>query len=73
MFNEIRDIRIRKLPLLSGWFDFGTIVFVTYTETGRKKVLARFLGIKFPEEVYLELIKKISVDDAKENVKDVLL
>ncbi|MHA1124256.1 MAG: hypothetical protein ACTSSB_04690 [Candidatus Heimdallarchaeota archaeon] len=73
MYSEVKNIFVRKIPFLSGWLDFGTIIFVTYTDTGRKKVLAKFLGIKFPEEVYLELIKKINLEDSKESVKDLLL
>ncbi len=73
MYSEVKNIFIKKIPFLSERFDFGTVVFVTYTETGRKKVLARFLGIKFPDEVYLELSKYTSIDDKEESIKDLLL
>lgn len=72
-YSEVKNIFVRKIPLLSGWFDFGTVVFITYTETGRKKVLARFLGVKFPDEIYLELTKNIDLDDKEESIKDLLL
>ena len=73
MYSEVKNIFIKKIPFLSERFDFGTVVFVTYTETGRKKVLARFLGIKFPDEVYLELSKYTSIEDKEESIKDLLL
>ena len=73
MYSEVKNIFIKKIPLLSERFDFGTVVFVTYTETGRKKVLARFLGIKFPDEVYLELSKSTSIENKEESIKDLLL
>ena len=73
MFTEIKNIKVRKIPLISGWFDFGTVIFIGYTETGRRKILARFLGIKFPEEVYLELSKYINHEDKEESIKELLL
>jgi hypothetical protein len=73
LYSEVKNIIVRKIPLLSERLDFGTVLFVTYTESGRKKVLARFLGIKFPDEVYLELVKKINIDDKEESIKDLLL
>ncbi|MHA1244300.1 MAG: hypothetical protein ACTSXA_13725 [Candidatus Heimdallarchaeota archaeon] len=73
MYSEVKNIFIKKIPFLSERFDFGTVVFVTYTETGRKKVLARFLGIKFPDEIYLELSKYTSIEDKEESIKDLLL
>jgi hypothetical protein len=72
-YSEVKNIFVRKIPLLSSWFNFGTIVFITYTETGRKKVLARFLGIKYPDEVYLELTKNINLEEKEESIKDLLL
>jgi len=33
MYSEVKNIFIKKIPFLSERFDFGTVVFVTYTET----------------------------------------
>ena len=56
-FEEITEIRIRQIPIISNAFNFGTIIFYKSDESEKKHVAFRFNGIKYPKEVYLEIIE----------------
>ncbi|MGC9780755.1 MAG: PH domain-containing protein [Candidatus Heimdallarchaeota archaeon] len=71
-FEKIVDMKIRKTPILSNIFNFGTIVFYNKTEDGKKKVVARFLGVKYPNEVYLEILENLDIEEEKK-IEDLLL
>ncbi len=59
-YSDILYIKIRKIPILSSRLDFGTILFIAHNKKEKEKIVARFLGIKFPKELYIELVEKIN-------------
>ncbi len=59
-YSDILYIKIRKIPILSSRLDFGTILFIAHNKKKKEKIVARFLGIKFPKELYIELVEKIN-------------
>ena len=50
-------------PIVSDVFNFGTIVFIQTNHKGKNKVIARFLGVKHAEEIYLELINYLEFEN----------
>lgn len=73
-YSEITYIRIRKIPFLSSRLDFGTIIFVAQDDNQKEKIIARLFGIKFPKEIYTELIEKINPEEKgkKKTAEDLL-
>ncbi|NHJ33272.1 MAG: hypothetical protein FK732_10435 [Asgard group archaeon] len=63
-YEEIIDIKIKQIPFISSAFNFGTIVFYKTDENEKKHVAFRFNGVKYPKEVYLEIV------DNFENLKE---
>ncbi|HUT80000.1 MAG TPA: hypothetical protein VMZ29_02265 [Candidatus Bathyarchaeia archaeon] len=62
-YTEIIDIRIRRTPLISSAFNFGTLVLYKIDKkSGRKKVAARLIGVDYPNDVYLDLINKCQIE-----------
>lgn len=73
-FSEIDYVKIRKIPILSDAFNFGTILFVKENEKGKDKIVIRFLGIKHAKDVILELIQKLpKTEKGKKKVVEDLL
>lgn len=62
-YSEILYIQIRKIPFLSNRFEFGTILFFAHNKKQKEKIIARFLGLKFPMEIYIELVEKINLEE----------
>ncbi len=73
-YSDILYIKVRKMPILSSRFDFGTILFIAHSKKKKEKIVARFLGIKFPKEIYFELVEKIKPEgkDRKKTAEDFL-
>ncbi|NPE07983.1 MAG: hypothetical protein GNW80_06860 [Asgard group archaeon] len=73
-FEEITEVEIRQIPLISSAFNFGTLVFYKTDQNEKKRVAFRFLGVKYPKEVYLEIIDKFENIKQKEiTAEDLLL
>ena len=68
-FNEINNITIRRIPLISNAFNFGTII-LRKNEDGKEKIIGKLIGIKYPEEVYYELRSKINLTE--EDFKEIM-
>lgn len=74
-YSTITEIHLRKFPILSERFEFGTIIFYSLNEKEQRKKVAKFIGIQYPKEVYLELLEKIHTKDngKKKTAEDLLL
>ena len=74
-YADITEVSIRTFPIVSKRFDFGTIVFYALNKKEQNKIIAKFLGIKFPKEIYLEIIEKIKPEEKgkKKTAEDILL
>ncbi|MHA1155739.1 MAG: hypothetical protein ACTSQK_06480 [Candidatus Heimdallarchaeota archaeon] len=73
-YSDILFIRIRKIPILSSRLEIGTILFIAVNDKNKEKIVARFLGIKFPKEMYIELNEKIHPEEkGKKKTADDLL
>jgi len=73
-YDEINEVKIRQIPIISNAFNFGTIVFYKTDQNEKKRVAFNFYGVKYPKEVYLEIIDKfnnLKEDDIK--AEDLLL
>lgn len=73
-FKDIDYLKIRKMPLLSDAFNYGTILFLKENEKGKEKIVARFLGIKHAKDIILELMQKLPENEkGKKKIVDDLL
>jgi len=73
-YNEICDVKIRQVPIISSAFNFGSIIFYKINENRKKQVAFRFNGIKYPKEVYLEIIDKFeNLEEEAIKTEDLLL
>ena len=61
-FERIVDMKIRKMPILSNAFNFGTIIFYSKANDGKKIIAARFLGVKYANEVFLEISENLNIE-----------
>jgi membrane protein YdbS with pleckstrin-like domain len=61
--ENVSNIRIRQTPIISQWFNFGTIILYKKDEKNREKVVARLLGINHPDLVFLDLVELIGGDE----------
>lgn len=66
-WKEISYLKVRRFPIISNAFDFGTILLMKETEKGKDKVIARLLGIKHDDEFYFELNKYLKDSQAEED------
>ncbi|MHA1213610.1 MAG: hypothetical protein ACTSSH_14280 [Candidatus Heimdallarchaeota archaeon] len=62
---EIVEIKIRRTPVISNAFNIGTLVLFKESSDGKPKVAVRLIGIKFPTEVYLDLLSKCKFKDKR--------
>ncbi|NHJ84595.1 MAG: hypothetical protein FK734_03985 [Asgard group archaeon] len=62
-FKDINDLKIRRMPITSTAFNFGTIVLFSIDKNGKRKRRGSLRGIKFVDDVYLELIQKINLPE----------
>ncbi|MHA1532515.1 MAG: PH domain-containing protein [Candidatus Heimdallarchaeota archaeon] len=73
-YVEITEIKIRQTPIISSAFNFGTIVFYKTDQNEKKRVAFRFFGVKYPKEVYLEIIANFeNVKQEEITAEDLLL
>ncbi|MEE9573250.1 MAG: PH domain-containing protein, partial [Candidatus Neomarinimicrobiota bacterium] len=73
-YEEITEVQIRQTPVISSAFNFGTIVFYKTDQNEKKRIAFRFFGVKYPKEVYLEIIDKFNnVKDNDIKTEDLLL
>ncbi len=73
-YKEITEIQIRQTPIISSAFNFGTLVFYKTDQNEKKRVAFRFFGVKYPKEVYLEIIDKFeNVKQEEIKAEDLLL
>jgi len=73
-YEEITEVQIRQTPVISSAFNFGTIVFYKTDQNEKKHVAFRFFGVKYPKEVYLEIINKFeNVKQEEITAEDLLL
>ncbi len=74
LYEEICEVKIRQVPIISSAFNFGSLIFYKLTEDGKKQVAFRFAGIKYPKEVYLEIIDKfVNLKEEVIKTEDLLL
>jgi hypothetical protein len=69
--NEIVDIKIRRLPLIGDALNNGSIILYT-NKKDKKKVAMRIIGIKFPYEVYLDILERTKIDDKNKRADELL-
>ncbi|MBK5112249.1 MAG: hypothetical protein KGD59_07245 [Candidatus Heimdallarchaeota archaeon] len=73
-YEEIIEVKIRQIPLISSAFNFGTIIFYKLDENEKKHIAFRFNGVKYPKEVYLEIIDKFeNIKQEEIKAEDLLL
>ncbi|NHJ46782.1 MAG: hypothetical protein FK733_03240 [Asgard group archaeon] len=70
--NEIVDIKIRRLPLIGDALNNGTIVLYSIKKK-KKKVAMRIIGIKFPYEIYLDILERTKIEDSEKKIDEILL
>lgn len=73
-YEEITEVQIRQTPVISSAFNFGTIVFYKTDQNEKKRIAFKFFGVKYPKEVYLEIIDKFNnLEDDDIKAEDLLL
>ncbi|MFW9922744.1 MAG: hypothetical protein ACFFDW_05575 [Candidatus Thorarchaeota archaeon] len=72
LWTNISYIKIRNFPIVSRAFNFGTILFYGEVKNGKEKIIARFLGVKMPQEIYLQIMDKVQKESKEKILKELL-
>lgn len=71
-YINIKDLKIIRMPLFGNALNIGTIVL--YAEkNSKKKISMRIVGIKYPHEVYLDILERSNVENSKIKTEDLLV
>jgi hypothetical protein len=71
-YNDIKDVKIVRMPLLGNALNIGTIVLLI-EKNGKMKAKMRIVGIKHPQEVYLDIIQRTNIENSKISAEDLLV
>ena len=67
LLENIVDIKIRRMPILSTALNFGTIIIYTSLDEKKPRIRLRIVGVKYPNDVYLDLLER---GNLKKEVKE---
>jgi hypothetical protein len=71
-YSEINDIKLRRFPVLGDALNIGTIILYN-SKNGKRNIILRIIGIKFPYEVYIDILEHANIEDPQKRIEDVLL
>ncbi len=71
-YANIKDLKIIRMPLLGNALNIGTIVLFV-DKDGKNKVSMRIMGIKYPHEVYLDILERTNIENSKITAEDLLI
>ena len=68
-YKDIKEVRIRRPPIIGSAFNYGTIILYKTNQHEKLKVYVRIIGIKFPNEISHDLLKRCNIKKEKEEIK----
>ncbi|NHK30828.1 MAG: hypothetical protein FK730_05715 [Asgard group archaeon] len=71
-YVDIKDVKIVRMPLLGNALNIGTILLLT-EKSGKIKAKMRIIGIKHPQEVYLDILQRSNIENSEISGEDLLL